>query len=326
MCAYSHVHMHEHVHLWIQRTSIMAYLTRAAVEMCYMTVTSISEYGNMHFLLTGDISGIFFIFLLQTQSAYCSSSGPVGRVLLPPLILQLARVAWVWAEGELRNAGDGFPERYLLSRRRNVPTAASSAIAAQRARGSQFGCCSKEGEGELIFNWKLDKCGWSSSVLSCYHQEYVWVGKRASSSVQGMCSTGVGSCVCTGRGKAAETPVGARCFVWALELLSCSEQFLLTIFICCFFQGVDAFLRAAPRLSPSHSSFPSQLWSPFSPFIFPPLPLLQPDPSLSCPSFPADPSPSLSCWLGDLFSCSLADVTAFGTVSSRNSYIWSWKT
>lgn len=219
MCAYSCVHMHEHMHLQIQHASIMVYLTCAAVELYYMTVTSIAEYGNMFFLLTGDVSGIFFIFLLQTQSAYCSSSGPAGRVLLPPLLLQLARVVWVWAAGELRNPGDAFPERYLLSGRRNVPTAGSSAIAAQRARRSQFSCCSKWGEGKLIFNWKLDKYGWSSSVLSCYHQAYVWVSERASSSVQGMCSTGVGSCVCTGGGKAAETPVGARCFVWALELV-----------------------------------------------------------------------------------------------------------
>lgn len=128
MCAYSHIHMHDHMHICIQHALIMAYLTCAAFEMYYMTVTCIADYGNMFFLLIGGFSGIFFIFLLQTQSAYCSSSGPVGRVLLLPT----ASCSWpewfgVSAEGVLRNHGNCFlqPRDQALSLVRGGRNAAS---------------------------------------------------------------------------------------------------------------------------------------------------------------------------------------------------------
>lgn len=133
-----------------------------------MTVTWVAEYGNTFFLLIGGFSGTF-IFLLQTQSAYCSSSGPVGRVLL------LSLFSWSWAEqfgrsavGGIGNDGNGFLEPRdqalsLVRGRRNVGSCVqigdSDAIelmsefsaAARRGRESLFltGNCTSETEVAL---------------------------------------------------------------------------------------------------------------------------------------------------------------------------------
>lgn len=128
-----------------------------------------------------------------------------------------------------------------------------------------------------------------------------------------------------GGGRSGEKAVHAAAFVWALERATPDNIYILFFFFLYLPPGdVASFLCHPPRvacLPPiplTNSNSPSILNLPT------PSSHLRLTPLSSCPSFPVDPSPcSGSAGCGIFFSCSLADVTAFGTVSSRNSYIWS---
>lgn len=150
--------------------------------MYYMTVTCTAKYGIMLFHLIGEFSAIFFIFWLQTQSTYCSSSGP-EFIFLPPSSHNWLEWVGIICWGVLRNHGNCFlqpgdPALSLVQGGRNVASCVqicdtsgisavwvSSVTAARRGRESLFLTGNYTSEPEVAL------------CCFCYHQVYVWVNE-----------------------------------------------------------------------------------------------------------------------------------------------------
>lgn len=188
----------------------------------------------------------------------------VWRVLLlpPPLVAGQSSLAYQLREGlEIMGIAVSSPgtRRYLLAGWEECRELRPGLWQPRNTHpGAGSGAAARRGEGKLIFNWKLYKSVWSSSLLSCSHQVYVWVDERMSTVKYSayILTECVIACV-WGGGEWDGTTVHAGCFVWVFELLCCNDQFPIT-FIYFFSVGlilVCALLLGCP--SPSHSPFPS---------------------------------------------------------------------